>query len=207
MIGRGDLAKAVSLSIALSCLLLTGCYRGRPSEDPPIHLNPNMDSQPKYKPQSEGDFFLDKSAMREPVSGAIARENAKDDSEYYFGKDNRGRFIAESPIPLTEQSLDRGRERFNIYCAVCHGRVGDGKGIVVEKGLLPPPSFHEQRIKEMAEGEIFNTITNGLRNMPSYRHQIPVEDRWMIIQYLRALQLSQNAGINDIPGEMRDSLR
>ena len=105
------------------------------------------------------------------------------------------------------QLLKRGQERFNIYCAPCHGQTGDGQGIVVQRGYLPPPSYHQDRLRKMPDGYIFDVITNGVRNMPSYRHQVPVADRWAIVSYLRALQRSQNATINDIPPEMRETVK
>lgn len=193
--------------ILIILAFLTGCYRGQPSKDEPIHLNPNMDTQPKYKPQARSDFFADGSAMREPVEGTVAREWLREDSRYYYGKDENGRFIEESPVEVSEEGLYRGRERFNIYCSVCHGAVGDGNGIMVKKSYIPPPTFHQDRIRGMPDGEIFEVISNGIRNMPSYRHQIPVKDRWLIISYLRALQKSQDARLDDIPEAMREDIR
>lgn len=194
------------MTAAFAALLSGGCYRGEPSDKPPVHLNPDMDNQPKYKTQSEGDFFENRSAMRVPVEGTVAREWLREDDAFYRGKDSSGDFIASSPVPLTEAGLHRGRERFNIYCSVCHGAVGDGQGIMVEKGYIPPPSFHQDRLRNMPDGEIFDGITNGIRNMPSYRTQIPVRDRWLIIWYIRALQMSQDASIDDIPEVLRGEL-
>lgn len=104
------------------------------------------------------------------------------------------------------QLLQRGQERFNIYCSPCHGKTGDGKGIIVQRGMLPPPSFHEARLLQAPDGHFFDVISNGIRNMPTYRHQIPVSDRWAIVAYLRALQRSQNATINDIPVDLRGNV-
>lgn len=186
---------------------VSGCYRGQTSDKPPVHLNPNMDDQPKYLPQAEGDFFENRSAMRMPVEGTVAREWLRDDDAYYRGMDKNGDFIKYDPVEVTEENLKRGRERFDIYCAVCHGEVGDAKSIMVEKQFIPPPTFHQDRIRNMPDGQIFDTITNGIRNMPSYRNQIPVRDRWLIIHYLRALQMSQNAKLTDIPENMRGNLK
>ena len=105
------------------------------------------------------------------------------------------------------QLIERGQQRFNIYCSPCHGRTGDGRGIVVQRGLLPPPSFHDDRLRKVGDGHIFDVISNGIRNMPSYRAQIPVDDRWAIVSYFRALQRSQNASINDVPAEMRGAIK
>ena len=197
----------ISVLIIVSAVLIAGCYRGKSSKQEPIHLNPNMDSQPKYKAQSKSEFFVDGSTMRQPVEGTIARDELREDDAYYRGMDKKGNFIRKNPVELTENGLNRGQERFGIYCAVCHGAVGDARSIMVEKQYLPPPSFHQDRIRNMPDGEIFNIISNGIRNMPSYKNQIPVEDRWLIIQYLRALQKSQNARIDDIPLGMREEIK
>jgi mono/diheme cytochrome c family protein len=192
--------------VAIAAVLL-GCYRGQPSDKPPIHPNPDMDNQPRYDPQSESKFFSDHSAMRQPVEGTVAREWLQEDDAYYRGKDKNREYIEENPVPLSGESLSRGRERYDIYCSVCHGRVGDGQGIMVEKGFVPPPSFHEDRIRSLPDGQIFDVISNGLRNMPSYGHQIPVRDRWLIIQYIRALEKSQTAKEEEIPRSVLDSLK
>ena len=111
------------------------------------------------------------------------------------------------PIEIDMKTMKRGQERFDIYCSPCHSRVGDGRGIIIDKGFPPPPSFHIDRIREMPDGEIFDVITNGLRNMPSYGHQVMPADRWAIIIYLRALQRSQNATLSDVPDSIRKELK
>lgn len=199
-------ALRITIFMLVAVVLAGGCYRGKTSKNEPVHLNPNMDSQPKYKPQAESDFFVDHSTMRQPVEGTVARGQLREEDDFYRGIDRSGNFIKKNPLPLTEDDLNRGRERFGIYCAVCHGAVGDARSIMVEKQYVLPPTFHQDRLRQMPDGEIFNTITNGIRNMPSYKNQIPVEDRWRIIQYLRALQKSQNARLEDIPEEMRVGL-
>ncbi|UCC81150.1 MAG: cytochrome c [Candidatus Zixiibacteriota bacterium] len=197
-----------SIVFLLTLLLISsGCYRKRPSDKPPIHLNPNMDRQEKYKPQSESRFFEDRSTMRQPVDGTVARGYLREDVEYYEGKNARGKFINKAPIEIDMNRMERGQERYNIYCSPCHSRVGDGRGIMIDKGYLPPPSFHTDRIREMPDGQIYDVITNGVRNMPAYRHQINPDDRWAIVVYVRALQRSRNATINDIPEEMRDKIK
>ncbi len=193
--------------LALLLLAQLGCVRGRPSDDPPIHLNPNMDRQEKYVPQSESKFFADGMSMRQPVAGTVARGELHEDNTYYRGRDERDSLIARMPIEITLQLLQRGQERYNIYCSPCHGKTGDGKGIVVQRGMLPPPSFHDPRLVAAPDGHIYDVITNGIRNMPTYRHQIPVPDRWAIVAYFRALQRSQNATINDIPVELRGQVQ
>lgn len=188
-------------------LISAGCYRKKPSDKPPIHLNPNMDRQEKYKAQSESEFFTDHSTMRQPVDGTVARGYLREDTEYYEGKNAKGEFINNVPIEIDMNMLERGQERYNIYCSPCHSRVGDGRGIMINKGYLPPPSFHIDRIKEMPDGQIYDVITNGVRNMPSYHQQISPGDRWAIVGYLRALQRSHNATVNDIPEEELEKLK
>lgn len=196
----------IMLLIASALLTMIAC-QGRPSEKPPIHLNPDMDDQPKYLPQAESNFFADSATMRVPVEGTVARDELRADDAYYRGIGPDGKPVVKSPVPLTLKELERGEERFNIYCSPCHSRIGDGKGIMVQRGYVPPPSFHDDRIREFPDGHIFDVITHGIRNMPSYAHQIPVEDRWAIIAYLRALERSQNASLEDIPVELRDKVK
>jgi mono/diheme cytochrome c family protein len=198
--------KAFFVTIMIT-FFLNGCFRGQPSEDPPIHINPNMDDQPKYKAQSESGYFENSATMRQPVDGTVARDELYQDTEYYFGKDANGNLVTENPLEINMQLLKRGQERFNIYCSPCHSRVGDGQGIVVKRGFLPPPSFHQDMMREKPDGHYFDVITHGLRNMPSYRHQIPVKDRWAIVAYIRALQRSQHAGLSDIPADKRKDLK
>ena len=189
-----------------SATLLSGCYRGKPSTKPPVHLIPDMDSQPKYDTQESSRYFEDGSSMRLPVDGTVAVGHLNEDSKYYKGKNNNGSFVKKNPVDVTLPLLNRGRQQFNIYCAPCHGRVGDGNGIVVKHGFLPPPTFHADRLRDVEDGYIYDVITNGIRNMPSLAHQVPVSDRWAIVGYVRALQRSQNATLNDVPIELREKI-
>jgi len=183
----------------LLLLILVGC-QGSPSENAPIHLNPNMDQQKRYDPQQSSGFFTDGRTMRQPVEGTVARGNLRIDEAYFTGMDQDGKKIKQNPEEINMDLLARGRERYNIFCSPCHGRVGDGKSIIMQYEYpIPPPTFHEQRIRDFADGYIFDVITNGVRNMPSYKHQVNVEDRWAIVAYVRALQRSQNAGRTDVP--------
>jgi hypothetical protein len=193
--------------ISICFMMIAGCYQGRPSKDEPIHLIPNMDNQPKYRPQAESNFFEDGSTMRTPVEGTVARGELKEDSRYYFGKDENGEFIKTLPIKIDMSLLTRGQERYNTFCSPCHSKTGDGRGIVVERGMVPPSSYHVDRLREIPDGQLYDVISNGLRNMAPYNYQISVEDRWAIVAYIRALQRSQNATIDDIPEGMRDKIQ
>ncbi len=198
----------ITLILILSSLMMySGCGRERTSRNAPIHLNPNMDNQQRYDPQSQSAFFSDSATMRFPVVGTVARRHLNDDDVYYRGIKSDGSFIEKLPIDITSQLLNRGRERYDIYCSPCHSRLGDGRGIIVKRGYVPPPSFHDDRIRNMPDGEIYDLISNGVGNMPSYKHQIPVADRWAIVAYLRVLQRSQNASYNDIPEELRTGVK
>jgi cytochrome c len=194
------------LILALAALAV-GCTRGRPSKEPPIHINPDMDNQPRYNPQAYSKFFADSAGMRPLVPGTVPRGWLRDDVEYYTGFDKNGNPVEKLPVPIDMKLLRRGEERFNIYCSPCHSRLGDGKGIMIQRGYIPPPSFHEQRVREFPDGHFFDVITHGIRNMPSYKDQIPIADRWAIIAYIRALERSQNATIEDVPPELRKSIR
>jgi len=192
------------LALGLVILFQGGCTRGRPKTKPPIHLNPNMDSQQKFKPYQANPLFSDGTTMRQPVIGTVARGDLLLKTPFYTGKNADGTFVEKSLLPVTRETLERGQERFNIYCSVCHGRLGDGQGIITRyKYPLPPTSFHSDRLRDLPDGYFFDVITHGIRNMPAYRHQIPAKDRWAIVNYLRALQYSQNAHIEDIPEDIR----
>jgi hypothetical protein len=169
----------------------TACARGCTSSRPPIHLNPNMDYQEKSQPFEESNFFYDGMAMRMPVPGTVARGQLHDDVPFYSGRNVAGEFLAASPVSQSDALLDRGLERFTIYCQPCHDRKGTGKGILFERGGVPTPSFHQERIRELPDGEIFDVITNGKGLMKPYRYPVPAEDRWAIIAHLRRLQREQ----------------
>ena len=193
--------------IIISILLLTGCFRGSKFESTPIHLNPNMDNQQKYRSLEESKFFEDGSTMRKPIEGTVARGMISDDYSYQSGKNDDNSYLMNNPIELTEEVLNRGQDRYNIYCSVCHSQVGNGKGIVTQYDYpVIPANLHDQRIREQADGEMFNTIVYGLRSMPAYGYQLNTEDVWSIIHYVRALQRSQNATFEDLPKEEQDKL-
>jgi len=179
------------IQLIVLAVLLTGlvsCFRGETSQKTPIHPNPNMDDQPKYKAQATSGYFADGRTMRMPVEGTVARNELFKETVYYQGKMQNGNFIKVSPMAEDEQLLKRGGQRYNVYCTPCHNTNGDGKGIVISKGFLPPPDFHQDKYRAYADGQIFDVISNGFRNMPAYKHQIPVHDRWAIVAYVRQLQ-------------------
>lgn len=210
IVSKGTAMKARrwrGLALVAVAALLAGC-QGMTSTKPPIHINPNMDNQPKYLPQEPSAFFANGSVEQPWVEGTVARGELNEDDVYYRGMDPKtGKPVTENPVPLTMEGLKRGQERFDIYCTPCHSQLGDGKGIVVERGFPPPPNFHDDLVRNYPDGHIFDVITNGIRNMPAYGPQIPVKDRWEIVHYVRALQRSQHATIADVPVEKRDSLR
>ena len=159
----------------------------------------DMQVQPRQNPLSRSDFFTDQRSERPPVEGTVARGQLRDDTYYYTGKigNNPGDLM---PFPVTKDILQRGRDRYNIFCAPCHSRVGDGNGFVPSRGFpRKPPSFHIARLQKAPAGYIFDVITEGFGIMPDYASQIPVRDRWDIVAYVRALQLSQNATKADVP--------
>jgi mono/diheme cytochrome c family protein len=188
------------LMLVSATIQLAGCQRGYPTDKPPIHIIQDMYKQPKYLPQDSTSFFADGSIMRMPVEGTVARGWLMADSAYYVGIDPAtGQDVKRDPLPVTLENLKRGQDRFNIFCTPCHGYQGDGKGLVIEHGFPPPPSFHSDFLRGAPDGHIYRVIHEGLNNMPSYGQQIPVRDRWAIVLYLRALQKSQNATAAQVP--------
>jgi hypothetical protein len=178
------------LILASAIVLLAGC-RGMTSEEPPIHPNPNMDTQTKYIAQRGSDFFADGAAMRTPPEGTVARGQLREDVGYFEGRYEDSTLVAAIPFEVTAAVLERGARRFDIYCSPCHGISADGKGNIMKyKYPIPPTNLMEQRIRDLADGAIFEVISNGIRNMPSYRQQIPADDRWNIVAHVRALQKS-----------------
>lgn len=165
----------------------------------------DMHDQPKYKGFRPSPLFADGRSVRPLVPGTVARGHLNDDELLFTGKVN-GNFAGEFPFPVTRAVLDRGRERYNIYCSPCHDRVGTGQGMIVQRGYKQPPTFHQDRLRQQAPGYFFHVISNGFGVMPDYAAQIPVSDRWAIAAYVRALQLSQHASVNDLAPAERDQL-
>ena len=160
----------------------------------------DMHDQPRFKPLAKNDFFADMRSERPPVEDTVARGQLHDDAYFYTGKigTNPGDYM---PFQITEKDLERGRQRYNIYCAPCHSRVGDGNGMIVQRGFKQPPSYHIERLRKAPLGYFFDVMTNGFGTMPDYASQIPADDRWRIVAYIRALQLSQNATQADAAGQ------
>ncbi len=197
---------AAVLMLVTGLVLVEGCARGQPTQKTPVMIIPDLEFQRKFKAQEETPFFADGRTMRTPPEGTVARGDAELDHAYYDGKVGE-QDVTRIPVAVTEKLLRRGENRFNIYCSPCHDRTGRGKGMVIGYGFVPPPDFHSDRVREFADGYIFNVITHGVRNMPAYAPQIPVADRWAIVAYLRALQLSQNAPLSDVPPDVRNQLK
>lgn len=164
-----------------------------------------MHDQPKYKPGGVSAFFPDGRASRPLVDGTVARGHLEDDAPFHTGKSGAA-YVREVPVPVTRELLARGRERYDIYCSVCHDRVGGGRGIIVQRGFKTPPSLHEDRLRQQADGYLFEVIGKGFGVMPDYAQQIRAADRWAVVAYLRALQLSQGALVTDLPAADRAKL-
>jgi len=171
-----------------SLVTLAGCARGCTSGRPPIHINPSMDDQPKVLSQTASTFFFDGSSMRQPVPGTVAIDGLKEDTAFFQGKGADGQFVATNPVTVDEAVLERGRQRYVIYCQPCHDARGDGKGILFQRGNVPTASFHDEKILKYPDGQLFDIMTNGMGLMPAYRWPIPPSDRWAIIAYIRDLE-------------------
>ena len=165
-----------------------------------------MADQPSYDPLEPSEFFADGMSARQPVEGTVARGQLIEDNVFTTGKVANG-YATSFPSPVTREMLQRGRERFNVYCAPCHGRVGTGDGMIVMRGYRRPTSFHDARLRNEAPGYFVDVMKNGFGSMPSYATQVGAEDRWAIAAYVRALQISQSATIDDVPPEERSRLR
>jgi mono/diheme cytochrome c family protein len=181
------------LGLAAACLMLgAGCRK-------------DMYDQPKYEAYEPSRSFADGTSSRPIVAGTVARGESRSDDHYFTGKVD-GKEVDTFPFAVDAAMLEKGRERFGIYCTPCHGRTGDGRGMVVRRGFSPPPTFHSQYLREIPVGHFFTVITNGYGAMYSYAARIPVEDRWAIAAYIRVLQYSQNAQPGDLPEAERAKL-
>jgi mono/diheme cytochrome c family protein len=165
-----------------------------------------MQDQPKFIPLRESTFYEDQRSARPLVPGTVARGQLHEDTLMYTGKAG-GMDSTVFPFPIDDRIMARGQERFNIYCSPCHGRTGQGDGMVVRRGYRHPPTYHQDRLREAPVGHFFDVMTNGFGAMPDYAAQIKVEDRWAIVAYIRALQLSEHAALADVPPAERSGLR
>ncbi len=172
------------LLVAIALLLLAGCRA-------------DMQNQPYKRPLAESDFYADKRSARPLVEGTVARSDLRADTYFYTGKIGKddGDYM---PFPVTAEVMARGQQRFNIYCSPCHGETGDGNGMIVERGLKRPPSYHTDRLRKAPIGYFFDVMTNGFGAMLDYSQQVSPRDRWAIAAYIRALQLSQGATRADV---------
>lgn len=182
----------VLVVLPLACLLLPACRQ-------------DMQDQPRYEPLERSDFFDDQRAARPLLPGTIARGHLDEDDALFRGQAGNAP-LENIPMPIEPAILARGRERYDIYCSPCHDRVGTGAGMIVQRGLKRPPSFHEERLRIAPAGHFFQVISNGFGVMSSYAAQIPARDRWAIVAYIRALQLSQHAQLADVPAAERQRL-
>jgi len=203
------------ITLAILCVVLVALFgfRGTTFTAPPRQVLPNalfpqMTIQAKYKPQSTSRFFADGRADRPLPAGVVSRDTIVDDDILASGKTANGEFLHGLPdaITIDARLLARGQDRFNIYCQPCHGALGDGQGITKRYGMGATPTYHDDRLRKMPEGEIFNTITNGKGNMLSYADKLTPQDRWAVIAYVRALQRAEQATPDDVPAEHRMEL-
>jgi mono/diheme cytochrome c family protein len=164
-----------------------------------------MHVQPRYNPLDQSEFFEDGRSARPAVPGTVARGQLRIDEHLYTGK-VKGVLVDSFPFPVTQKVLERGRERYNIYCTPCHGYTGEGRGMIVQRGFPQPPSYHIDRLRQAPVGYLYGVITHGYGAMYSYAARISPEDRWAVVAYVRALQMSQHATINDVPDPERAKL-
>ena len=187
--------------VLLSLALGAGC-RGETGLE---QLRQAMFDQPRYEPLEASAFFKDGRSARPQVRGTVARGQLRADQHLYTGKIG-DELVTIFPFPVTMDVIKRGRERYDIFCTPCHDRAGTGQGMVVKRGFKPPPSFHIDRLREEPVGHFYDVMTSGYGTMSSYASRVPPADRWAIVSYIRALQLSQNAGIEDLPEAERGRL-
>jgi mono/diheme cytochrome c family protein len=165
-----------------------------------------MYEQPKYKPYRPSSFFGDGTSSRAPVPGTVARGELRLDPVYYLGKTAEGKDTDVFPMPVDRDLIELGHERYLVYCSPCHGRAGDGRGMVVRRGFSPPPTFHSEYLRKIPVGHFFSVMTNGYGAMYSYAARVPVKHRWAIAAYIRTLQYSQDANPEDLTAKEREVL-
>jgi len=178
--------------VALAAVTVAGCRQ-------------DMHDTPRYEVFEANPNFPDGRASRNPPAGTVARGQLRADDHFYTGKVD-GEFVAEFPFAISQADLERGRERYTAYCTPCHGQTGDGQGMVVQRGLRQAATYHQDRLRDAAPGYFYDVISNGFGAMQGYAEQVPPRDRWLIAAYVRALQLSQNATVDDVPAAERGRL-
>jgi mono/diheme cytochrome c family protein len=186
------LRRNLILAVLAATALVAGCRQ-------------DMHDAPRYESFEASSTFADHRSSRTPPEGTVPRGWLREDEALYTGK-VAGELIDQFPFAIAHADLARGRERFNIYCTPCHGTLGDGNGMVVQRGLRQAASFHQDRLRQEKAGYFFDVITNGFGAMPDYAAQIPVRDRWLIVAYVRTLQFSQHAPVNDLPPDQRAAI-
>lgn len=191
---RDSRVRLLTLASLVSVVLLgTGCRQ-------------DMYDQPRVKPLGENDFFADKQGARPIPAHTVARGFLRENRALYAGTNADGKFVSELPVPLTKALLQRGHERFDIFCSPCHGKQGNGQGMIVQRGFKRPETYHQDRLRNQPIGYFYDVMTNGFNQMSSYASQVPVEDRWAIAAYIRALQYSQSVPAADLAAVDRDLL-
>ncbi|MFA5911799.1 MAG: cytochrome c [Vicinamibacterales bacterium] len=185
-------SKALTLALLAAAALTAACRQ-------------DMHDTPRYEAFEANNTFADGRASRSAPAGTVARGWLRDDEALYTGK-VAGQLVEQFPFAIGEAEMHRGQQRFNIYCTPCHGKLGDGKGMVVQRGLRQAASYHQERLRQEKVGYFFDVITNGFGAMQGYADQIPARDRWLIVSYVRALQLSQHASVDDVPADQRAGL-
>ncbi len=179
-----------AIAMALAALALGACRQ-------------DMHDQPKYEALESSKFFPNGSSARIPPANTVARDQLHEDSVYYTGYDADNQLVDKIPFKVTHRTLERGQETFNTFCSPCHDRAGTGRGMIVRRGYPQPPTYHQERLRKVKDGYIFDVITNGFARMPSYASQIPVADRWAVVAYVRTLQLAQHAPMAGLTPEQQ----
>ena len=205
-----------TLAFLVVLLLSVMGFRGLPSTRPPIEVFPDMDHQAKYKPQAESRFFADGRADRPIPAGTVpfGRDSQKADADFlraddahYAGKNADGSFVPGFPVEVTREFVLRGQNRYQVYCAPCHGALGDGNGITKFYGMVATPTYHDDRLRAMPVGEIYHIVSVGKNTMFGYADKLSPDDRWAVVAYVRALQRAHHATLDDVPPEQREGLK
>lgn len=206
-------------SLAFIPILILFDMRVGTFDKPRIHLIPDMDYQAYYKAQATNDFFADGRSARPQIEGTVALGQLYEDTALHYGKDSEGEWVNEFPIPVTMEMMERGQRQYRVTCVLCHGESGIGDGVIANRAdrlmgagasgmtWVPPSSLHDKAVIEQPLGQLYDSITNGVRNMSGYRDQLSDEDRWAILLYVRAIQNARSATMDDVPAGDRDKVR